>query len=1026
MRSAGREPGPRRSPRWRRAVVPLCEASGGGGGRRGDQHPLRGDDDGEPHPPRHRHQHQQQHREPQHLQPVRRGLAAGSSSSSSGAMKGKERSPVKPKRSRGGGGDDSSSSRGERSKKLGGSGGSNGSSSGGGGKSGESSRRSLHLDKSRSSSRGGSREYDTGGGGSSRSLRAYSSPSAAKNSSGGGGESRGSSRGRGGGGESRASGAAGSSSSSSAALDGGEYKTLKISELGSQLSDEAVEDGLFHEFKRFGDVSVKISRLAGAGGGGGGDEQRVAFVNFRRAEDARAAKHARGRLVLYDRPLKIEAVYASRRRSRSPLDKDAYGLSSSLAGMSVSGHRHAHAHAHAPGGGGQRSLSPGAAALGYRDYRLQQLALGRLPPPPPPPLPRELDRDRDYQFYDRVRPAYSLEPRVGAGGGGGGGAAAFREADEISPEDDQRANRTLFLGNLDITVTESDLRRAFDRFGVITEVDIKRPSRGQTSTYGFLKFENLDMSHRAKLAMSGKIIIRNPIKIGYGKATPTTRLWVGGLGPWVPLAALAREFDRFGTIRTIDYRKGDSWAYIQYESLDAAHAAWTHMRGFPLGGPDRRLRVDFADTEHRYQQQYLQPLPLAHYDLVTDAFGHRAPDPLRGARDRTPPLLYRDRDRDLYPDSDWAPPPPPVRERSTRTAASAVPAYEPLDSLDRRRDGWSLDRDRGDRDLPSSRDQPRKRRLAEDSGGRHQDRSPESDRPRKRHCAPSPDRSPEPSSARDRYNSDNDRASRLLLERPSPIRDRRGSLEKSQGDKRDRKNSASAERDRKHRAAAPTEGKSPLKKEDRAEGSAASTSAASSKLKAPTQKQESGAASAAAASPKLCLAWQGMLLLKNSNFPSNMHLLQGDLQVASSLLVEGATGGKVAQLKITQRLRLDQPKLDEVTRRIKVAGPNGYAILLAVPGSSDSRSSASATSDTATSTQRPLRNLVSYLKQKQAAGVISLPVGGNKDKENTGVLHAFPPCEFSQQFLDSPAKALAKSEEDYLVMIIVRGTTLTM
>uniref|UniRef100_A0A8C0U6W8 SPOC domain-containing protein n=1 Tax=Cyanistes caeruleus TaxID=156563 RepID=A0A8C0U6W8_CYACU len=209
----------------------------------------------------------------------------------------------------------------------------------------------------------------------------------------------------------------------------------------------------------------------------------------------------------------------------------------------------------------------------------------------------------------------------------------------------------------------------------------------------------------------------------------------------------------------------------------------------------------------------------------------------------------------------------------------------------------------------------------------------------------------------------------LLLERPSPIREsRRGSLERGQNEKRDRKNSAGA-------------------------------------------------------APKLCLAWQGMLLLKNSNFPSNMHLLQGDLGVASSLLVEGATGGKVAQLKITQRLRLDQPKLDEVNRRIKVAGPNGYAILLAVPGASDNRSAAGAAEAATTSTQRPLRNLVSYLKQKQAAGVISLPVGGNKDKENSGVLHAFPPCDFSQQFLDSTAKALAKSEDDYLVMIIVRGAS---
>ncbi|XP_030076410.1 RNA-binding protein 15 [Microcaecilia unicolor] len=842
-------------------------------------------------------------------------------------MKGKERSPAKAKRSR----TAEDSVRERTNKKLSSSGGSNGSSSAG--KQLESGgRRSLHSDKGRA----GSREYEAPASGRTSGPHSYISPGSTKNT-----ESRGAAAGRGG--EARSTAAA-----SSAGLTAeSEYKTLKISELGSQLSDEAVEDGLFHEFKKFGDVSVKINRTG---------EERVAFVNFRRPEDARAAKHARGRLVLYDRPLKIEAVYVNRRRSRSPLDKDTYPVAGAAAASvaTVPGHRHPH---------GQRALSP--AGLGYRDYRLQQLALGRLPPPPPPPLPRELERERDYTFYgNRVRPAYALEQRVG-----------FRE-EEISPEDDQRANRTLFLGNLDITVSESDLRRAFDRFGVITEVDIKRPGRGQPSTYGFLKFENLDMAHRAKMAMSGKVVVRNAIKIGYGKATPTTRLWVGGLGPWVPLAALAREFDRFGTIRTIDYRKGDSWAYIQYESLDAAQAACSHMRGFPLGGQDRRLRVDFADTEHLYQQQYLQPLPLPHYDLVGESFGHRAADPLR-TRDRTPPLLYRDRERDLYSETEWIP--PPMRDRNRGV-------YEPLDTLERRRDGWSLERER---DLPN-RDQPRKRRLPDE--GRHLDRSPESDRSRKRHCASS-ERSPEGSSGRDGRYSDTERAV-SRIDRPSPSRDRRNSLERGQGDKRDRKSSNSVEREKKHRAA---ESKSPLKKDERPEN-------ISARVKSP-QKPDG--------THKLCLAWQGMLLLKNSNFPSSMHLLQGDLNVASSLLAEGSTGGKVAQLKITQRLRLDQPKLDEVTRRIKVAGPNGYAVLLAVPGASASAG------EQVTSTQRPLRNLVSYLKQKQAAGVISLPVGGNKDKENTGVLHAFPPCDFSQQFLDSTAKALAKSEDDYLVMIII-------
>lgn len=729
-----------------------------------------------------------------------------------------------------------------------------------------------------------------------------------------------------------------------------EYKTLKISDLGSQLSDEDIEDGLFHEFKKFGDVSVKMSRSS---------DGRIAFVNFRKPEDAKAAKHARGRLVLYDRPLKIEAVYINRRRSRSPVERDLY--------VAAQSHRHL-----------QRPLSP--TGLGYRDYRLQQLALGQLPPPPPPPLPRELERDREFALFEaRARPAFIAE------------RAAFREEDFIAPEDDQRANRTLFLGNLDISITEVDLRRAFDRFGVITEVDIKRPIIGQTCTYGFLKFENLDMAHRAKLSMSGKTVGRNTIKIGYGKPMPTTRLWVGGLGPWVPVAALAREFDRFGTIRTIDYRKGETWAYIQYESLDAAQAAWTHMRGFQLGGQERRLRVDFADSEHRYPQQFLQPLPIPPFDMVAESFVHRAtPEPLR-IRDRTPPPLHF-RDRELFPGTDW--PNPAIRER-----VRASP-FEPLEHLERERrarEPWSLEREL------QAREPVRKRRAVEEA--RHLDLSPDGTERTVRRRRTSPEGSPGGSSRDGGRLSDSERPVRG--ERASPVKERLSSLERGVTERRLKSQNLSdkgavsgvgaAAGERKRKAV--DGGKVPAKRE-RSE----------SRSKGGQPSKLDGA--------KLSLAWQGMLLLKNSNFPANMHLLDGDHSVASDLLTDSATGSQVSELKITQRLRLDQPKLDEVSRRIKVAGPGGYAILLAIPGTTED-----ALSDSAASTQRPLRNLVSYLNQKQAAGVISLPVGGSRDKDNAGVLHAFPPCDFSQQFLDSSAKALAKSKEDYLVMIVVRGAS---
>nr|NVI76292.1 spenito [Cucujiformia] len=116
------------------------------------------------------------------------------------------------------------------------------------------------------------------------------------------------------------------------------------------------------------------------------------------------------------------------------------------------------------------------------------------------------------------------------------------------------------------------------------------------NAFAFVRFNTLDMAHRAKVELSGQYIGKFQCKIGYGKATPTTRIWVGGLGSWTSVPQLEREFDRFGAIKKIDYVKGESQAYILYDSIDAAQAAVKEMRGFPLGGPERRLRTDFADV----------------------------------------------------------------------------------------------------------------------------------------------------------------------------------------------------------------------------------------------------------------------------------------------------------------------------------------------------------------------------------------------------------------------------------------------
>ncbi|XP_070557908.1 RNA-binding protein 15-like [Ptychodera flava] len=720
-----------------------------------------------------------------------------------------------------------------------------------------------------------------------------------------------------------------------------EYRTLKVSNFSSHVSDMAIKDALYHEFKKFGDVNVRLTYTAG--------DERVAYVSFRVTDDAREARRAKtGRLVLFDRTVDITPVYLPQDHGR--LKQRSLSPESNYSTHSAASSRRAHAVRH---GSLTREMTP---------------------------------RDRSYQAYDNRR-TYA-------------NASEYYTPREqhMLPEDDQRATRTLFVGNLEANVLESDLRRMFDRFGIVEDVDVKRPMRGQGNAYAFVKFMNLDMAHKAKVAMSGQYIGRNICKIGYGKPVPTTRLWVGGLGPWTSLAVLEREFDRFGAIRKIDYIKGDNHAYVLYDSLDAAQAACSQMRGFPLGGADRRLRVDFADPESTVKAY---PVPQysphrQHHDAMLSEHYRRNPE-----RGLTPPPHYRDGEMDLW--------------------GNANPAGYSLPPLPPRRDEWSVERNHGGMNRHGEPEWDR-RRINDVPPSRTRDLGQGSDRRKRssplrgRSVSPARTRdmrkrrSVEPVHERDYSPPDKYRADTRLASPPrtppnkhdvsprEPRTKRRRSNSSDQYSKSDKDRLDKYEEDSKVSEKSKYRGKHDKKSRDR------------DKVDEVDNLSDLGEC--------FPVAWHGSVVLKNSAFATRMHLIGGDPNVVDTLLCD-STSNESQVLRITQRLRLDQPKLEEVTRRISSAGTSGYCLLLALPESQQNVDEPNQTQ------MRPLRNLVSYLQQKQAAGVISLPVGGSsklKERE-VGVLHAFPPCEFSHKYLLRVAPNLGQepSKEDHLVVIVVRG-----
>ncbi|KAH9383817.1 hypothetical protein HPB48_025587 [Haemaphysalis longicornis] len=163
------------------------------------------------------------------------------------------------------------------------------------------------------------------------------------------------------------------------------------------------------------------------------------------------------------------------------------------------------------------------------------------------------------------------------------------ELDEYHP----KATRTLFIGNLEKDITTSELRKHFDQFGDIIEIDIKK--QGSASSYAFIQYADIASVVKAMRKLDGENLGANRIKLGFGKSMPTMCVWLDGLTDLVSDKFLSRTFGRYGPVSfaAIDRERGHALVY--FDSLECAQHAVAEMRGRVLGG--KKLQVDFASRE---------------------------------------------------------------------------------------------------------------------------------------------------------------------------------------------------------------------------------------------------------------------------------------------------------------------------------------------------------------------------------------------------------------------------------------------
>ncbi|CAF2987630.1 unnamed protein product [Rotaria sp. Silwood2] len=211
----------------------------------------------------------------------------------------------------------------------------------------------------------------------------------------------------------------------------------------------------------------------------------------------------------------------------------------------------------------------------------------------------------------------------------------------------------------------------------------------------------------------------------------------------------------------------------------------------------------------------------------------------------------------------------------------------------------------------------------------------------------------------------------------------------------------------------------------------------------------------------LTTVYSVQFILKSHAYDARMHFLAGNPNLVNAILGQsGDYADKKTELKVTQRLRLDQHKLEDLEKKLRTGvtnvlsntningqstSPNDrkqtnpanqtkFAIMITSPRprSPNENSNASAQRKPNGRTNSPnhpsssdenddraqikrntddddessLSRLISYLAVKEAAGVISMPFHpsssndyDNTNDQETAVLHIFPPCQFSKKVL---------------------------
>uniref|UniRef100_A0A336MPA8 CSON003062 protein n=1 Tax=Culicoides sonorensis TaxID=179676 RepID=A0A336MPA8_CULSO len=172
---------------------------------------------------------------------------------------------------------------------------------------------------------------------------------------------------------------------------------------------------------------------------------------------------------------------------------------------------------------------------------------------------------------------------------------------------DESFPKTLYVGNLDQSVTESLLLALFGQIGLVRNCKIIRETNSSTDPYAFLEFDNHQSAATALSAMNRRVFLEKEMKVNWATSpgnqpkTDTSQhhhIFVGDLSPEIETETLREAFAPFGEIsncrivRDPQTLKSKGYAFVSFVKKAEAENAITAMNGQWLGS--RSIRTNWS------------------------------------------------------------------------------------------------------------------------------------------------------------------------------------------------------------------------------------------------------------------------------------------------------------------------------------------------------------------------------------------------------------------------------------------------